>query len=172
MLYCPLDAFESAATLFPRVDFFDIFTEIERFNGEGRLTFEDGVYANIESYEPKRESCFESHRRYADIQIVLRGSEYIDVCPVSALAPASYDETRDISFYDADDVPGSEDVTASGKNCAGKFCKTHQSHIHMTPGNALLLLPEDAHKPCMFDGIWGNAILKCVIKIPVEQLKA
>ena len=171
MLFFPLNTIISVAALFPAVDFPAILKSVEAA-GEGRLTFAGGVYANRESDPPKRESRFESHRVFADIQIVLEGSEYIEVCPVSALESAPYDDADDISFYAAPDLPPAAKNHAEEALDVRKRTPAPISRIRMTPGNALLLLPEDAHKPCLFDGAWDAPIRKCVIKIPVELLEA
>ncbi len=84
----------------------------------GRYEISDGIYANIEEYSTKRieEAKFEAHRKYIDIQILLKGYERLDFAPIKdrkIIEP--YDETRDIEFFEY----GNTDITPcflDGKN--------------------------------------------------------
>jgi len=84
----------------------------------GRYEISDGIYANIEEYSTKRieEAKFEAHRKYIDIQILLKGYERLDFAPINnrkIIEP--YDESRDIEFFEY----GNADITPcflDGKN--------------------------------------------------------
>ncbi len=123
---------------------------------EGRKTVAgapEGVYANVESYSPKSEAeaRYESHVRMADIQIVLEGEEYIDVFPLEGgEAVLSSDAGRDLTFY-RDNGPAAVRVL-------------------LRPGIFALIMPGEAHKPCIRAG--SEKVRKMVIKIPAELLGA
>ncbi len=111
-----------------------------------------GVYANVEEYAPKKEAeaRFESHVRMADIQIVLEGEEFIDVFPLDGSeAVVSSDTERDLTFY-AEKRPA--------------------VRVRLQPGLFALVMPGEAHKPCIEAG--AARVRKMVVKIPAELLGA
>lgn len=59
-------------------------------------------WANVDEIELKPPSAKrpELHRRYFDIQIPLVCDEVVGVAPFDASAPGSFDEAKDIGFYD------------------------------------------------------------------------
>lgn len=107
----------------------------------------ENVFANVISYTPKvlEEGRYEGHRKYADIQIVLEGSEWIYSAPIKdTQCIESYDETKDIAFYEGEAM---------------------QSCI-LKKGNFALCLPTDAHMPGIKHSV---AILKkMVVKVRVD----
>lgn len=112
-----------------------------------------GVAANVESYEPREESRarYESHDRMADIQAVLSGDEFINVFFLRGDEKESMrDEARDLAFY--------EDKPA----CAAR--------AHLTPGMFALVMPGEAHMPCLRAA--SGRVKKLVVKIPAELLAA
>ncbi len=126
--------------------------------GEGRRLIaggpdRGGACANIESYAPKRrdDALYEGHAAMADVQIVLEGDEYIDVFPLTGgEEEASRDDARDLVFY-------AEKPEASAR-------------IHLRPGLFALIMPGEAHMPCLAAG--SARVLKMVVKIPVGSLQA
>lgn len=111
----------------------------------GRHEIGCGVTVNCEEPElrPVSEAKLEAHRRYADIHVPVSGLERIGLAPVSALSCplCDYDSGRDIIFF-ADD---------------------YSEIVDVTPGEMLIVLPEDAHAPNIGEG----AHRKLCIKIPV-----
>jgi YhcH/YjgK/YiaL family protein len=64
----------------------------------------DELYVKVLSYEPKpaAENFFETHRRYTDVQVVLRGREVMEFCQTAALHNHNaYDEAGDFQFFNA-----------------------------------------------------------------------
>ena len=112
----------------------------------------DGIRANVDSYRSKnRSECsYESHKKYVDIQCILQGSEIIAVAEAQKLdINIEYDSNRDIIFY-----------------------KPYQGGIdyRLEIGNAIVLLPEDAHMPCIScDKDDSKQMLKIVFKIPIDR---
>ena len=123
----------------------------------GRYELEDGVFINVEEYTPKEWDVarFECHDKMADVQTLLMGDEYIDIMARGAeveLGEESerFDE-RDLYFY-----KGKPEVPTV--------------RFHLKPGLFALILPGEAHQPCM-KATSGYA-RKMVIKIPADKLNA
>ena len=124
----------------------------------GRYELGDGVFVNVEEYAVKDWDAarYEGHEKMADVQILLSGEEYIDVMPLWKGADVlggeaeRYDE-RDLIFY-------------AGKPAVPAV------RFHLVPGMFALLLPGEAHQPCMKAG--SERVKKLVIKIPAAGLKA
>lgn len=108
----------------------------------------DDVYVIVSDGEtlPPEQVRFEAHRRYIDIQLVVRGQEAIGVAPVAALATsAPYDATKDVEFFD---LPRESATLALH---AGEFA---------------VFVPGDGHRPSMhLDG--PHLTRKAVVKVSV-----
>ena len=109
---------------------------------------EDKVYATI-SLGPNKEfdkTRFESHRKYIDLQYVIKGKEKIGVASVAgANVTVPYSEPNDIAHY-----------TAEGK------------YFIAAPGTFFLFFPVNAHRPGIkVDGY--EPVKKLVIKIRVAE---
>ena len=123
----------------------------------GRYELGDGVFINVEEYAPKEweKARFESHENMADVQTLLMGDEFIDIMARGAEnelgGEAERFDERDLIFYRGKP----EDPTV---------------RFHLKPGMFALILPGEAHQPCM-KAVSGYA-RKMVIKIPADKLKA
>jgi len=118
----------------------------------GKYTIDGtNVYATI-TEAPSKEfeaSAWESHRKYIDLQYVIKGQETIGVAPVSkATVTKPYSETSDSANYD---VQG-------------------QYYIAM-PGTFFLFFPGDAHRPNIKVAGY-DVVKKIVIKIRMVDLGA
>lgn len=105
----------------------------------------DNMYMNLEEYETKISSNVEAHRKYIDVQFVVKGQENIGVTTLDNLTPITdYDELKDIIFYNGD-----VQLTL------------------MNEGDFMILYPEDAHLPCQ---VAENKTLvkKAVVKIKIQ----
>lgn len=104
------------------------------------------IFASVSEYHTltSEEAKWESHKVFADIQIVLEGEEKIGYAPITVMnAITKYDCTRDLIFY-------------SG----------HGDYISMRPGNFAIFLPGDAHQPCVAAKL-PMAVKKVVFKVMV-----
>ncbi len=115
----------------------------------GRTAIEgDDIYVIISEAETRAPEAarFEAHRRYIDIQLVLRGQETIGVQPVSALVSSeAYDASKDIEFFT---TPGEYATLALH---AGEFA---------------VFGPADGHMPSLhLDG--PHVTRKAVVKVSV-----
>ncbi len=104
----------------------------------------DNAYASITegpSKEPA-DAKWESHRKYIDLQYVIKGEEKIEVTPIGAATITKpYDESKDVINY-----------TANG------------TYYIASPVSFFLFFPQDAHRPNIkVDGY--DVVKKLVIKI-------
>lgn len=126
MLYS--NQIEQLSLLFPKAADFIASNEMANLP-EGRYELSCGDYVNVESYTTKNrvDARYEAHREYIDIQMVLKGEELIEVCPIDSVKTVvAYDKNRDIEFYSNE---------------------TDGDNYHMAPGAFLVLMPRDAHMP-------------------------
>ncbi|WP_165443957.1 YhcH/YjgK/YiaL family protein [Lachnoclostridium sp. Marseille-P6806] len=68
----------------------------------GRFTVNDDFYYTVQEYDTREsaECRLESHRKYIDIQWIIRGTEEIDIAPTSTLQRKTpYDPEKDIEFW-------------------------------------------------------------------------
>lgn len=102
------------------------------------------VHTNTRDFESGK---FESHRRYVDIHIPLRGEETIicrsDSCDLKQIG--SFDDANDYVLFEA--APGIP--------------------VALEPGYFLFLYPGEPHNVLNGD---GSAIVKVIIKIDIELL--
>lgn len=108
------------------------------------------LYYLIERYttEPVGARRLESHRRYADIQVVLSGLEIMGYARDEDLeVEVPYDANRDIAFF---------------------HTPAQYTELKLSAGEFVLLLPGDAH---MAHIQWGAAtpVVKVVFKILMES---
>lgn len=107
------------------------------------------VFANVSTYVPGEFNDgmrFEAHRKYIDLQAVVAGGERIDWAPLDGLKEESeeYSKGGDAAFYSGD----------------------AHINVRLKAGEFVLLLPGDAHKPCIHSDF--DTVTKAVIKIAVE----
>jgi YhcH/YjgK/YiaL family protein len=114
----------------------------------GRYDIEGNeVFALVSAYTPKpcRDAKWEAHRKYADIQVVVSGSEKQGFAPMRlSTATEGYIEERDIEF-----------LTVSQKN-----------YLTLAPGAFAVYFPQDAHQPGVED-VPGTEVRKIVVKVLV-----
>ncbi len=105
----------------------------------------ENIYCIIQEYATKaiEDGKFEAHRNYIDIQLVLKGEEYIGYAPVKDLIPiGDYDSNKD-------------KINLSG---AGE--------MHLIKSNMFgIYFPHDGHKPSIHHT--ETNIKKAVVKIKV-----
>jgi YhcH/YjgK/YiaL family protein len=113
----------------------------------------DDLFVIVDSYDTKARDTakLETHRKYADIQVLLSGSECFEVFPKEGLPVREpYNPETDAEFYQ---VPV--------KTCA---------KITMEPGRFIVFFPEDAHMPCLMTGSSPQPVKKVVIKLRADLL--
>ena len=110
----------------------------------GRYELAGGAFALVQSYDSKSaENCkIEAHKKYIDIQFVLKGRELFGVADLAT--QTMYEdrfEEKDVAFY-----KGDVDL------------------LTLTDGDFVIVFPEDAHRPQQGD---GTRIEKVVVKVPL-----
>lgn len=118
--------------------------EVKRYDIDG-----DNVYATISEYLTKNEedARYEAHRKYIDIQYVIKGQEVIGLAPLADKMGTleEYDPARDIEFL----------TVRNGMN------------LKANPGRFFIFFPEDAHCPGMKDGE-NSTVRKIVVKVKTD----
>lgn len=118
--------------------------EIRRFDIDN-----DNLYATVSEYTTKNEedAKYEAHRKYIDVQYVIKGQELIGLAPINNRLETleDYDPGRDIEF-----------LTVKGG-----------INLKADPGRFFLFFPEDAHCPGMKDGE-NSTVKKIVVKVKTE----
>lgn len=109
----------------------------------------DSVFALIQepTTEPEDKALFEIHQRHADLQMTLKGTEYVGYAPVES-----------VSLY------GEYNPETDVQNFKGKG-----QLIKSIPGVCFLFFPEDAHQPYVMVGA-PEKIKKVVIRIHLDTL--
>lgn len=112
----------------------------------------DEIFILKQAYKTKdRSECFfESHKKYIDIQYMVKGDEIMDVTHIDNLNIVDeYNEKTDFIKYE--------------NKC------DNISSLLIKEKELAIFYPTDAHQPCIkVDD--SNLIYKAVVKIPVEKL--
>ena len=109
----------------------------------------DNLYATISEYNTKNEETtkFEAHRKYIDIQYVIKGKEIMNLTPRALVKDVvtPYDSAKDIEFMNVEKMVN------------------HTA----TPAIFFIFFPTDAHRPGIKDGV-NAPVRKIVIKVKVD----
>ncbi len=127
----------------------------------GKHKLEQGVKAVVSAYETSlvNPKGYEAHRKYADIQLCVEGTELIRCKPLPQVTETiPYDESKDAARYA--DCPGA-DSSAAGFPGAD---------LVIGNGYFLVVFPDDAHEPGLAPGGKCAPVKKVVMKVPVEKL--
>ncbi|QHI69994.1 YhcH/YjgK/YiaL family protein [Tichowtungia aerotolerans] len=121
----------------------------------GKIVLDDtDLFAGVDCYETKdrSEAKLETHRRYVDIQVLLSGTEALDIFPRKGLTVSEpYDTDKDAEFYEAPE--------------------TAPIRVTLTPGQFIVFFPEDAHMPCLNVNDTSKPVQKVVIKLRADRLR-
>lgn len=101
----------------------------ERENGRYDILGDD-VYINVQDYtsKPEAQGKWEAHRKYIDIQFMIKGSERIGVGEIDNYQTSeTYDETKDLEFL--------------------KVSNDKYQFINMNENDFIILYPQDVHMP-------------------------
>ncbi len=114
-----------------------------------RIELGQGVYVIEQVYatKPRAEGVFESHRKYIDVQVVIEGSEAMEIVDAArATGREPYHEERDFLLY--------QDVEDA-------------SVLRLRAGEAAVFFPVDVHMPSLRLGAGAALVRKAVVKVPV-----
>jgi biofilm protein TabA len=152
MIYDKVENFKKYSLGKAWVEVFTFLQTLNEDSEEKRYDLSNGMFAIIMSYPTKiqENAVLESHQKYVDIQMTIKGAEgiewfYRDDLDVSE----KYSNERDVAFYK---YPSSPPAFTSN------FC-----------GYFTALWPEDAHMPQIkINGI--SEVKKVVVKVPIDLL--
>lgn len=105
------------------------------------------IIAKVQSYKtsPAEQRTFESHRLYADIQIMRQGSERQDVVIAEKLEPLRpYQDQKDVTEYNPPNI---------------------YSSVVLHPGQFVVYYPEDIHRPNCSIGCDSKMVRKICMKV-------
>ncbi|MBA3848550.1 MAG: YhcH/YjgK/YiaL family protein [Opitutus sp.] len=114
-----------------------------------RVELGGGVFAVEQVYhaKPRAEGFFESHRNYIDVQVIVEGTELMEVEEIARLTVAQdYDAERDLVKY-ATDVPDA-------------------AKLVLRAGDVALFFPTDGHMPSLRVAGRPTLVRKTVVKVP------
>lgn len=103
------------------------------------------LYCIVSEYttKPEAQGKWEAHRKYIDLQYMVRGTECIGFGPAARMIPGVYDPEKDFALLEG----------------RGDFLTVHE-------GDFMALWPQDAHMPGIAAG-GPESVKKAVFKIRV-----
>lgn len=122
--------------------------KVTEVNSDTKIKVNEEFFYTVQRYFTRAENTcpLESHRRYVDIQIMLKGKEYIDFSDISRLRiKESYNWEKDVTFWNIPERMG---------------------RTMLSKGDIIVLYPENAHRGGI--SIWEDKeVLKIVGKVRV-----
>lgn len=108
----------------------------------------DGLYAILDRYTTAgvEASFIESHRKYIDVQLMLRGEEQIGVCAIEEGVQGPYDEQHD--FLKIEKSP-------------------ELTWLLMKPGTFAIFWPSDGHMTKLAGAAGPGPVVKLIVKVPL-----
>lgn len=123
--------------------------DLENIKPQKYIIESNNLYANVQTYATKEDAKYEAHKKYIDIQYMIKGKEIVGIsdrnnCTVSV----PYDSATDIEFLD---------------------CNIEDEWYTLNEGEFLVLFPWDMHKPAISpnknSGDEPNYVKKVVVKV-------
>ena len=112
----------------------------------------ENVFAIVNEYttKPASECDPESHRDYADIQIMVAGSERFGYAPLTdQTATIPYNPARDVAFY--------------------SIAEDELDYLTLRPGQFIIFFPSDIHQPEVFVE-QPQLVRKVVLKVGLRPM--
>lgn len=109
----------------------------------------DGFYYSVLKYmtKPEEEAKLESHRKYVDIQIIVKGEELMDIVDISRLImKENYNADNDVMFWN---VP------------------ERMARLTLKAGDYIILYPENAHRGAIKMSEENTEVLKILGKVKI-----
>ena len=111
-----------------------------------KYVINEDIFISLQEYETKSDAPFELHRKYIDIQLVLKGEENMGFANRAFFIPeGEYDAQNDVTFGKAENKNGTMRV------CEGFFT---------------IFTPEDAHAPSLLVDK-KEKVKKAIVKIRI-----
>ena len=118
-----------------------------------------GVKAVVSAYETSLVNAkgYEAHRKYADIQLALVGTELVRCKPLPQVVETiPYDESKDAARY----------ADCAGAGSPGACFPA--ADLVIGSGYFLVVFPDDAHEPGLAPAGLPAPVKKVVMKVPME----
>lgn len=109
----------------------------------------DDVYVNVQDYtsKPETQGKWEAHKKYIDIQFMIKGTERIGVGEIDNYQTTeAYDESKDLEFL--------------------AVANDNYQFINMNENDFIILYPQDVHMPQIAMNT-PSYIKKAVVKISI-----
>ena len=144
MIICPWKDIKKYAALLPGIEeAFDAVNALETYEAQ-TCQLSDGNRFFVAVGTTKAPDVAEAHRKYLDIQYIVKGKEVVGWADLSACtAEGAFSEEKDIGFYSAD-----------------------FSYMTINEGICYVAFPEDAHMPGRHLDV-PNDFVKIVVKLKV-----
>lgn len=106
----------------------------------------DTIFALVQEYQtkPLAECKLESHKKYIDIQYVIRGEEFMGVTTKNNQTIVEVNEEKDYTFYEGS-----------------------TSLVRVSKGMFTIFFPDDLHQPCVQTES-ASEVKKVVIKVLIQ----
>ena len=99
-------------------------------NGKYEIQGED-IFVSVQDYTTKipEEGKFEAHKKYADIQYIIKGEAKLGYGDVKVFVPSTFYHDKNVIIFFENTVKS--------------------SFVHAKEGDFVIFMPEDAHMPCI-----------------------
>lgn len=106
----------------------------------------DTIFALVQEYQtkPLAECKLESHKKYIDIQYVIRGEEFMGITTKNNQKILEVNEDKDYTFYEGS-----------------------TSLVRVSKGMFTIFFPDDLHQPCV-QTEYASEVKKVVIKVLIQ----
>ena len=145
MIICPWKDIKKYAALLPGIEeAFDAVNALTEYEDKKNYPLSDGNRFFLAVQSTKAPDVAEAHRKYLDIQYIVKGKEVVGWAPVDTLTPADeFNTAKDKGMY-------------AGKNYP----------MEIEEGYCYVAFPEDAHMPGRHLDV-PNDFVKVVVKLKV-----
>lgn len=121
--------------------------DLENIEPKKYLIDGEKIFANVQEYETKSDAKYETHRKYIDIQYMIRGKELVGVIDKTGCTTCiPYDSEKDLEFMDIN---------------------VEEDYQILNEGDFLVFYPQDAHKPSISPKT-KLKVKKVIVKVAVD----
>lgn len=122
-------------------------TDLEAIKPDKYCIDGENIFANVQEYETKEDANFETHKKYIDIQYMIKGKEVVGVTNrENCITCEQYNTDTDLEF-----------LTCSSKNI----------YYPLKEGEFFVFFPQDAHKPSI-KYKEKNIVKKVIVKVAIN----
>ncbi len=137
---------------------FLINSDLKNFDDGKYVIDSENIFANVQTLElkPKKELKWEAHRKYIDIQFIIKNNELMGVYDTNEFKKIKedYDETKDLIFYENEN------------NSDGS--KKNYNFITLKENDFVIFYPQDVHAPMLrIENDKKETVKKVIVKIKI-----